>query len=310
MSAERPSSEASACPRERIGASDDDLLGEDAAAPPRCVRNLAKPVGGRPALLLELFIFWMFFQYFSYAQEHIRGGPIESVRHAHELFDLEKALHIDVELWLNGGLAAVPPLAIAAGYYYGMVLATVPITLALVWWFNPRGFRRLRRLLIATTLPSLLVFWLLPMAPPRFAVAGIVDINAVYNILGGALARDPSRSANLYAAMPSLHCAWSTWVAYALWSTWRHTRPTWARLAWLFPAMTYWNVMATGNHFVLDIVGGVALFLIALVIVRVVKGAEERIWQHESDGPASARATVAASDFLTSGASAEPRRGG
>lgn len=148
------------------------------------------------------------------------------------------------------------------------------------------------------------------MAPPRFAVAGIVDINAVYNILGGALARDPSRSANLYAAMPSLHCAWSTWVAYALWSTWRHTRPTWARLAWLFPAMTYWNVMATGNHFVLDIVGGVALFLIALVIVRVVKGAEERIWQHESDGPASSRATVAAPDVLTSGASSGPRRGG
>lgn len=313
MSAERPSSEASASPCERIGASDDELLGEDTAAPPRWVRNLAKPVGGRPALLLELFIFWMFFQYFSYAQEHIRGGPIESVRHAHELFDLEKTLHIDVELWLNAGLAAVPPLAIAAGYYYGMVLATVPITLALVWWFNPQGFRRLRRLLIATTLPSLLVFWLLPMAPPRFAVPGVVDINAVYNILGGALARDPSRSANLYAAMPSLHCAWSTWVAYALWETWRHTRPTWARLAWLFPAMTYWNVMATGNHFVLDIVGGVALFLIALVIVRVVKGAEERIWRDDADsrvGVVAPADTADAGGVATSAASAEPRRGG
>lgn len=259
-----------------------DITTVGRGAPPRWVRALAKPVGGRPALLLELFIFWMFFQYFTFAQEHIRGGPVESIAHARKLFDIEKALHIDIEGWLNAGLAAVPPLAIGAGYYYGMVLATVPVTLAWAWWFNPHGFRRLRRLLIATTLPSLLVFWLLPMAPPRFAVHGIVDINAVYNILGGRLARDPSRSANLYAAMPSLHCAWSTWVGYAIWTTWRYRRPVWARLAWLFPIMTYWNVMATGNHFVLDIVGGIALFLGALVIVWAIRGTEARFWEDDS----------------------------
>lgn len=251
-------------------------------APPRWVRALAKPVGGRPALLLELFIFWMFFQYFTFAQEHIRGDRVESVAHAHRLFGIEQTLHIDIERWLNTGLASVRPLAIGAGYYYGMVLATVPVALAWAWWFNPRGFRRLRRLLIATTLPSLLLFWQLPMAPPRFAVHGIIDINAVYNILGGRLARDPSRSANLYAAMPSLHCAWSTWVAYAIWDTLRHRRPVWARMAWLYPLMTYWNVLATGNHFVLDIVGGVTLFTCALLVVRLVSRAEERIWAEDS----------------------------
>lgn len=266
---------------ERLDLDVADITAIGRGAPPRWVRALAKPVGGRPALLLELFIFWMFFQYFTFAQEHIRGDRLESIAHAHELFHLEQVLHVDVERWLNAGLAALPPLAIGAGYYYGLVLATVPLALAWAWWFNPNGFRRLRRLLIATTLPSLVLFWQLPMAPPRFAVHGIIDINALYNILGGRLARDPSRSANLYAAMPSLHCAWSTWVAYAIWDTMRYRRPVWARAAWLYPLMTYWNVLATGNHFVLDIVGGVTLFACALLIVRLVSRAEARIWADE-----------------------------
>lgn len=252
------------------------------------MRALARPVGGRPALLLELFIFWMFFQYFNYAQEHIRGEHAESVRHALRLFSIEENLHLDMERHLNSALAAVPWLAKLAGYYYGMVLATVPIALAWCWWMNPTGFRRLRRLLVATTLPSLLVFWLVPVAPPRFAVHGIVDINALYNILGGALARDPSRSANLYAALPSLHCAWSTWVAYVVFDTLRHRRPLWAYAAWLYPTMTALDVMATGNHFFLDVVAGVGLFLFGLVWVRVMRGAEERIWDERGTATSAA----------------------
>ena len=296
-----PGHEGGAMPSQRTAA---DVVSEDLAPgerdpfdtrderrPPRWVRALARPVGGRPALLVELFIFWMFFQYFTFAQEHIRGGPAESIAHARTLHRLEQWMHIDIERTLNAALASVPPLAIAAGYYYGMVLATVPVALAWAWWMNPHGFRKLRRLLVATTLPSLLVFWLLPMAPPRFAVDGIVDINAVYNILGGALARDPSRSANLYAAMPSLHCAWSTWVAFVVFDTLRRRRPAWAYLAWAYPAMTFWNVMATGNHFVLDIVAGVSLFLLALLWVNLLRGAEEKIW---ADDPGFTSAAYAA----------------
>lgn len=246
--------------------------------PPQWVRALARPTAGRPALLVELFIFWMFFQYFSFAQEHIRGGHYESVNHALSLYSLEKRLGINCELFFNRTLAEVPPLAKAAGYYYGCVLATVPITLAWCWWSNPHGFRRLRRLLVATTLPSLVVFWLLPMAPPRFAVSGIIDINFIYNILGGALARDPSRSANLYAAMPSLHIGWSSWVGYAIYDTLKRRRPVVARLALLYPVVTAWDVMATGNHFFLDVVGGVLLIVFGLVWVTFLGNAEGRVW--------------------------------
>ena len=260
------------------------------------MRALVRPVGGRPALLVELLIFWMFFQYFSFAQEHIRGGREESIRHADQLYALERTLHLDVELWFNHGLAQFPFLARAAGYYYGMVLATVPMALAWVWWKNPHGFRRIRRILVATTLPSLLVFWLLPMAPPRFAVPGVIDINAVYDILGGRLARDPSKSANLYAAMPSLHIGWSSWVGYALFATYRHRRPL---LAWgwaAYPLFTAWNVMATGNHFILDVFAGVALLFLGMALVRMTNAVEDRVWPTPltplESGPASGERDV------------------
>lgn len=286
----------------------------DRWVPPLWVRALVRPVGGRPALIVELLIFWMFFQYFSFAQENIRGGPVESIAHAKRLHAFEQSIHIDIERSLNHGLASVPVLAQAAGYYYGVVLATVPLALAWVWVANPHGFRRLRRLLVVTTLPSLLVFWLFPMAPPRFTMPDIVDINYVYDILGGALARDPSRSANLYAAMPSLHVAWSTWVGYALYDSYKRRNPIGARVALAYPIFTAWNVMATGNHFVLDIAGGLTLFALGLGYVTVMRGAEERIWPGTATRPEDSSPQVAqedaAFDASTSAASARLHRGG
>lgn len=243
------------------------------------VRGLVRPVAGRPALLVELFIFWMFLQYFNFAQEHVRGAKAESMRHAHELYDLEVKLHINMEHTLNDWIAPSRVLGHIAGYYYGMVLATVPIALAWVWWKNPDDFRRLRRSLVAVTLPSLLVFWLLPVAPPRFALPGtIIDVDAFYKILGGALSKDPSRSANLYAAMPSLHIAWSSWVGYAIFVTLRRTRPRLAWFAWLYPILTAIDVMGTGNHFFLDVVGGAALCFAGVAVVRLFMTAEDLVW--------------------------------
>ena len=68
----------------------------------------------------------------------------------------------------------------------------------------------------------------------------------------GALASQ----ANQLAAMPSLHIAWAVWCTLALWQI---SARTWVRcLAVLYPCMTALAVLATGNHFVLDLAGGLA----------------------------------------------------
>jgi len=77
---------------------------------------------------------------------------------------------------------------------------------------------------------------------------------------------------NLLAAMPSMHIAWTTWCAYALWSVLRPNGPRTAWLAWLCPAVTAFVVLATGHHYVLDILGGLAVVAIAVRLTRWLAG--------------------------------------
>jgi membrane-associated phospholipid phosphatase len=55
--------------------------------------------------------------------------------------------------------------------------------------------------------------------------------------------------------MPSLHIGWSSWCALL---GWRLTRRKWLRaLLLLYPALTLFCIVVTGNHFWLDGVGGI-----------------------------------------------------
>lgn len=99
------------------------------------------------------------------------------------------------------------------------------------------------------------------MSPPRFAVPGVVDIVARYDMV----ARPSWTSPGHYTAMPSLHVGWALWCAYAVWSALRRTHPRAAPLAWLFPLLMAADVLVTGNHYVLDVVGSVALLAVSIV---------------------------------------------
>ncbi len=107
--------------------------------------------------------------------------------------------------------------------------------------------------IIITTLAALVTFWTWPLAPPRFALAGAVDIGTVHNVMGAGNAHGISDMVNLYAAMPSLHCAWAIWCALAVYVT---TSGRWRKFVWIYPFLTILVVIGTANHYVLDAVGG------------------------------------------------------
>ena len=69
--------------------------------------------------------------------------------------------------------------------------------------------------------------------------------------------------------MPSLHAADALIVGVSMALVCRHW---WAKALWLlWPAWVWFAVMATGNHFWLDILAGIVVALIAaLVIYRAV----------------------------------------
>jgi membrane-associated phospholipid phosphatase len=84
---------------------------------------------------------------------------------------------------------------------------------------------------------------------------GFVDTLKVYggpwDFDSGGIA---SRS-NQYAAMPSLHIGWASWCAFAIWPL---ARRKWIRAAvLLYPALTLFCIIVTGNHFWADGIGGI-----------------------------------------------------
>jgi membrane-associated phospholipid phosphatase len=64
--------------------------------------------------------------------------------------------------------------------------------------------------------------------------------------------------------MPSLHIAWAAWSALAVWRIFAHRR--WAALVWAYPVVTAVAVMATGNHYLLDVLAGAATMIVATVL--------------------------------------------
>ena len=72
-------------------------------------------------------------------------------------------------------------------------------------------------------------------------------------------------AANPYAAMPSLHAADALIVGVVLFSV---CRRWWSKVLWLaWPIWVWFAVMATGNHFWLDCIAGVAVALLAMTVV-------------------------------------------
>jgi membrane-associated phospholipid phosphatase len=73
-------------------------------------------------------------------------------------------------------------------------------------------------------------------------------------------------ASNPYAAMPSLHSADALIVGVTMALL---VRRRWAKLAWLAWAPWVWfSVMATGNHFWLDIAAGLLVALAAALVLE------------------------------------------
>jgi hypothetical protein len=124
----------------------------------------------------------------------------------------------------------------------------------------------MRSSLLAINAIGLLVFWRYPVAPPRM-LGGYTDVIASSHTFGswhtGSLAAD----ANQFGAMPSLHIAWAVWCTLVLW---RLSSSRWVRaVALIYPCITAFAVLATGNHYVLDLVGGLVTFALAVALVRL-----------------------------------------
>lgn len=184
---------------------------------------------------------------------------------ARGILHFEQLLHIDPELSLDRWLAAHQTLGLVLADYYDN--AHFIVTLSILGWLWLRRaelYRPLRNSLVLINVIGFVVFWLLPVAPPRM-LDGFTDVVASTGAFGSWHTGVLASSANQLAAMPSLHMAWAGWCTIALWRM--SERRSIRVVAVLYPCLTAFAVLSTGNHFLLDIVGGLLVLALAVWLV-------------------------------------------
>ncbi|MGN6090285.1 MAG: phosphatase PAP2 family protein [Actinomycetales bacterium] len=228
--------------------------------------------------------------YFAYevVQFYVTGSARVARLHSGDILGLERWLHLDQEPLVNSWVAGTHWLAMGSGYWYlTWHFWLTPGLLIALYLRRPRQYALYRSVIVIASLVALVAFWRYPVAPPRLADPGIVDVIVQRHIFGAHTPTGDTPLVNAYAAMPSLHVAWAVWCGIAMavllapartrfWSL-RAPRAGWrwaCLLGW--PAVMTFDVVGTGNHYLLDAVGGAAVMLVTCAGVRAVALAKPR----------------------------------
>jgi membrane-associated phospholipid phosphatase len=187
--------------------------------------------------------------------------------HGREVLSIEQSLGIDPERALDRWLAGHHTLGVLLSYYYDNAHFIVTLgLLGFLWWRRADIYAPLRNTLVLANVLAFVVFWLFPVAPPRM-LPGFVDVVAASHTVGSWHTGSLASAANQLAAMPSLHIAWAVWCTLVVW---RISARRWVRaLAVIYPFITGFAVLSTGNHYVLDILGGLATIALSAALVAL-----------------------------------------
>jgi hypothetical protein len=206
----------------------------------------------------------------------IRNAVPEQVsiaeRHGRSVQHLQDTLHLNFELSVNHFVANHEPVAQVMNYYYATLHFIITVSV-MIWLYrlHPRIYRGARTVLLWTSLVALAGFYLYPLAPPRLLPQyGYIDTIIEFHTWGSWADPNIAEHSNQYAAMPSLHIGWALWCGVAIFCC---ARAWWARgLGLLYPFFTLMVIVGTANHFVIDAVAGVGVFLIGSLIQFLLSG--------------------------------------
>jgi hypothetical protein len=268
--------------------------------------SIAALAGWEIAIVIGLYGFWQLAGSLS-SVDLSRG-----VERGQRLWKLERTLHLPSEKSVQSLFLSHEWLIKFLNLYYVLAHYNVLlIMLAWLFWRHRDRLREARRTIGLTTFACLAV-QLIPVAPPRLIPGhGIVDTAILYGqSVYGPVGQGFS---DQYSAMPSVHIAWSSAVAFFVW---RSTKSRWRILGPAHALLTWTVVLVTGNHYWLD--GFVAILILALSFwtVRLVTWTVSRVsewvawtpvgsWLRSKVGRAGWAAPVPGSAFSSSSAAGE-----
>lgn len=247
---------------------------------------MARGIGGlAPRGWLDAaFQFALFFAVYN-GYQVVRGlsGGREDVAfaNAERVIELERATGTYFEPGFQATLLSHTWLIDFANFMY-MNSHFVITTTFLTWLYFCRNehFYFVRNMFMVAMLAALACYAAFPTAPPRLLPEeGFTDTIAVFT----GIPQDSQTVGllvNKYAAVPSMHIAFSLMVAVPALAL---TRNAVARAWWsVYPLVVFFVIVATGNHFWLDAAAGAAVASLAAVSAHQLARLRPERWAWQS----------------------------
>jgi membrane-associated phospholipid phosphatase len=247
----------------------------------------------RRGWILEILAGAAVYFLYDWLRDQATGSADAALANARQIIDVERFLGLYQEHAIQQWFLSADWFMAFSNIWYGTIHFVMPLV-ALVWLYRrmPTRYLRWRNTLVCMLGISLVAFWLYPLMPPRLMPASydFVDGAARYFNFGPQVevqlgadgqptAAAVAQFGNLFAAMPSLHIGWSTWSVLAMWPL---VRRRWAKaLLALYPVSILFCIVVTGNHWILDAAGGLAVLALgyagALAIERALAWRRARL---------------------------------
>ena len=201
------------------------------------------------------------------------GAPWRAFANASAVLRFEIGAGIDWEGAVQGAVLRSQTLVDLANAVY--VYGHWPVLLGagvLLFHFRRPSYYRLRNVCLLTGLAGLVIFTLFPVAPPRLTDLPVID--TVTRDSEGYRQILPPELVNQYAAMPSFHAGWNLLVGIVVFGATTH----WLLRAFAvaMPVAMALAVVATANHFVIDVIVGAAIVLAGFAAVSAVEARGRR----------------------------------
>ena len=220
------------------------------------------------------------------------GNHYKPFGDAMKIIDFERALHVFVEPSIQGWAENSHLLmnVLAWSYLNTQLVLTMATIVFIYVRFNESYYFVRNMFLIAMGL-ALIGYWVFPTAPPRLMPEWGFTDPVSQLITGGKGWVDYTTAgavANMYAAVPSMHVCFAVMISWpmARLVSWRA-----AKVAWLlYPLLVTFVVIATANHFFVDVFLGALTAVIAAALAhRLLARARPETWAFRSPATRPAR---------------------
>ncbi len=197
---------------------------------------------------------------------------------ATKVINLERTLHVFVEPSIQAWALNEHWLMDIADWTYLNAHDLVTVgALTFIYLRRNDSFYFVRNMFMIAMMIALVGYAVYPTAPPRLMPEwGFTD--PIQQLTGVTAEHGPgSALLNLYAAIPSMHVCFSVMVG---WPMSKLVRRRVARIAWrLYPLFITFVVIATGNHYLVDVVlGALTAATAALLANQLLARARPDVW--------------------------------